>query len=239
MLLVGAAVAGASAPQARPMTGAQGPSAGSEFTGLIGWVVDLVATLGPVGVALLLAIDNIFPVIPSEVVLPFAGYLASRGQMSFWLTLGAATAGSVGSAYVLYGVGRRLGTDSARSALVRIPLTDGRDVDRAVDWFDRHGNIAVLTGRFVPLVRSLVSLPAGTSGMSPVRFGLLTAIGSGLWNLLWLWGGFLVGRNWREVGRYSDWINWSIAVVGAALVARYVWSRRDRVRGRGGPKRGP
>lgn len=220
------------------MDRAQGSATGADFTGLVGWVVDLIATLGPIGVGLLLAIDNIFPVIPSEVVLPFAGYLASRGEMSFWLALGAATAGSVGSAYVLYGLGRRLGAGRARSALVRIPLTDERDVDRAVDWFDRHGNIAVLTGRFVPLVRSLVSLPAGTSGMSPLRFGLLTAVGSGLWNLLWLWGGYLVGRNWREIGRYSDWMNWSIAVVAVVLVARYVWSRRDRVgRDRGASRR--
>lgn len=220
------------------MDRAPGPATGADFTGLVGWVVDLIATLGPIGVGLLLAIDNIFPVIPSEVVLPFAGYLASRGEMSFWLALGAATAGSVGSAYVLYGLGRRLGAGRARSALVRIPLTDERDVDRAVDWFDRHGNIAVLTGRFVPLVRSLVSLPAGTSGMSPLRFGLLTAVGSGLWNLLWLWGGYLVGRNWREIGRYSDWMNWSIVVVAVVLVARYVWSRRDRVgRDRGASRR--
>lgn len=220
------------------MDRAQGPATGADFTGLVGWVVDLIATLGPIGVGLLLAIDNIFPVIPSEVVLPFAGYLASRGEMSFWLALGAATAGSVGSAYVLYGLGRRLGAGRARSALVRIPLTDERDVDRAVDWFDRHGNIAVLTGRFVPLVRSLVSLPAGTSGMSPLRFGLLTAVGSGLWNLLWLWGGYLVGRNWREIGRYSDWMNWSIVVVAVVLVARYVWSRQDRVgRDRGASRR--
>ena len=221
------------------MAGAQDPPTGSDFTGLVGWVVDLIAALGPIGVGLLLAIDNIFPVIPSEVVLPFAGYLASRGEMSFWLALGAATAGSVGSAYVLYGLGRRLGAGRARSALVRIPLTDERDVDRAVDWFDRHGNIAVLTGRFVPLVRSLVSLPAGTSGMSPLRFGLLTAVGSGLWNLLWLWGGYLVGRNWREIGRYSDWMNWSIVVVAVVLVARYVWSRRDRIGGDGGASRRP
>lgn len=221
------------------MAGAQGPTTGSDFTGLVGWVVDLIAAFGPIGVGLLLAIDNIFPVIPSEVVLPFAGYLASQGAMSFWLALGAATAGSVGSAYVLYGLGRRLGADRARSALIRIPLTDGRDVDRAVDWFDRHGNVAVLTGRFVPLVRSLVSLPAGTSGMSPLRFGLLTALGSGLWNLLWLWGGYLVGRNWREIGQYSDWMNWSIVVIAVVLVARYVWNRRDRVRGDGGSSRRP
>lgn len=77
------------------------------FTGLVGWVVQLVAAFGPLGVGLLLAVDNVFPVIPSEVVLAFAGYLASQGEMSFWVTFGAATVGSVVSAYVLYVLGRR------------------------------------------------------------------------------------------------------------------------------------
>lgn len=213
-----------------PRADAAGPGgADAEFTGLVGWVVQLVAALGPGGVALLLAIDNVFPIIPSEVVLPFAGYLASRGEMPFWVTLGAATAGSVASAYVLYYLGRRLGADRARYVLLRVPLTDEEDVARAVDWFARHGDTAVFTGRFVPLVRSLVSLPAGTEGMGPVRFGLLTACGSGLWNLLWLWVGWLVGARWTDVGRWSDWSNWSIVVVGAFLVARYVWRRRARL----------
>lgn len=203
--------------------------ADAEFTGLVGWVVQLVAAFGPLGVGLLLAIDNVFPVIPSEVVLPFAGYLASQDAMSFWVTLGAATIGSVVSAYVLYVLGRRLGAERARDALLRVPLTHCEDVDRAVDWFARHGDAAVFTGRFVPLIRSLVSLPAGTEGMRPVRFGLLTACGSGLWNLLWLWIGWLVGENWTDVGRWSDWFNWSIAIVGVALVARYVWRRRARL----------
>ena len=107
------------------MDGTQGPTGGSDFTGLVGWVIDVVAALGPLGVALLLAIDNVLPVIPSEIVLPFAGYLASQGAMPFWVTLAAATAGSVGSAYVLYGLGRRLGAERARAALIRVPLTDG------------------------------------------------------------------------------------------------------------------
>ncbi len=206
-----------------------GGAAETELTGLVGWVVQLVAAFGPFGVGLLLAIDNVFPIIPSEVVLPFAGYLASRDEMSFSVTLGAATAGSVASAYVLYGLGRRLGAEQARAVLLRVPLTNDEDVDRAVDWFARHGEAAVFTGRFVPLIRSLVSLPAGTGGMGPVRFGLLTACGSGLWNLLWLWIGWMVGENWTDVGRWSDWFNWSIVIVGVALVARYVWRRRDRL----------
>jgi membrane protein DedA with SNARE-associated domain len=158
----------------------------AEFSGLVGWVVDVVAAAGPVGVALLLALDNVVPIVPSEVVLPFAGYLAGLGEMHLGITLIAATLGSTLSAYVYYELGRRWGAERAHAALCRVPLTDEGDIQRATTWFDRHGQAAVFTGRFVPLVRSLVSLPAGTEGMGRVRFGLLTFAGSGLWNGLWL-----------------------------------------------------
>jgi membrane protein DedA with SNARE-associated domain len=201
----------------------------TDFTGLTGWVVDVVATTGPLGVALLLALDNVVPIVPSEVVLPFAGYLAGRGELSFTLTLVAATIGSTASAYVYYEVGRRLGEERAHAAMLRVPLTDENDLARATDWFDRHGTVAVFTGRFVPLVRSLVSLPAGTQGMGRARFGLLTALGSGVWNALWLTVGTLVGRNWEDAGRYSDWFNFAIGAFVLVVVTHYVWRRRDRL----------
>lgn len=201
----------------------------AEFTGLAGWVVDVVAATGPVGVALLLALDNVVPIVPSEVVLPFAGYLASQGRVSFGVTLVAATIGSTVSAYVYYELGRRLGPERAQSVMLRIPLTDDDDLARATDWFDRHGRMAVFTGRFVPLVRSLVSLPAGTQGMGRVRFGLLTAAGSGIWNAIWLGVGTLVGRNWEDAGRYSSWINWAMVLFAVVIVGQYVWHRRHRL----------
>lgn len=207
---------------------AQG-GAGAEFTGLVGWVVDVILALGPVGVALMLALDNVLPVVPSEVVLPFAGYLAGQGRMSFTLTAVAATVGSTVSAYVYYELGRRLGPRRARSAMLRIPLTDEDDIARATGWFERHGSAAVFTGRFVPLVRSLISLPAGTQGMGRIRFGLLTALGSGIWNVVWLWVGYLVGKSWHSAGRYSDWLNWSLVAFLVLVVGRYVWTRRDRL----------
>lgn len=204
-------------------------AAAAEFTGLVGWVVDVIATAGPIGVALLLALDNIVPIVPSEVVLPFGGYLSAQGEMDFWVTLAAATAGSTLSAYVYYEVGRRLGPERARAALHKIPLMDEDDIERGTDWFDRHGRAAVFTGRMVPFVRSVVSLPAGTEGMGRVRFGLLTAAGSGLWNGVWLWLGLQAGRRWQQAGRYSDWFNYAIAVAAAGIVVKYVWDRRERI----------
>ncbi|WP_205712276.1 DedA family protein [Euzebya rosea] len=201
----------------------------SDFTGLVGWVVDVVASGGPVGVALLLALDNVLPVVPSEVVLPFAGYLTSTGDLSFWGVLVAATIGSTASAYVYYEIGRRLGHRRARSALARLPLTEVDDLDRAGDWFGRHGTASVLTGRFVPFVRSVISLPAGTEGMGRRRFGMLTALGSGIWNAVWLWAGAAIGERWTTAGQYSDWMNLAAAVVAVVLIGRYVWRRRGRL----------
>jgi len=191
--------------------------------------VDVIAALGPVGVALAMAADNILPVIPSEVVLPFAGYLTAQGRMSFWLAVVMATVGSTSSAYVYYEVGRRLGPDRARAVLLRIPLTDEDDIGRATGWFQRHGGTAVLTGRFIPLVRSLVSLPAGTERMGRVRFGVLTTIGSAMWNVIWLALGRAVGQRWRSIGEYSDWINWGFTALVVGTIAVYVWKRRDRI----------
>lgn len=207
-------------------------AAAADFTGLVGWVVDVIAATGATGVALLLALDNVVPVVPSEVVLPFAGYLSAQGRLAFWVTLAAATAGSTVSAYVYYEAGRRLGPERARTLLCKLPLMGQDDIERATDWFDRYGRTAVLTGRMVPFVRSVVSLPAGTEGMGRIMFGLLTAVGSGLWNALWLWIGFEAGRRWQQAGRYSDWFNLAIVVAAVALVVKYVWDRRARLPGR-------
>ncbi|MEE8601719.1 DedA family protein [Euzebya tangerina] len=204
-------------------------AASSDFTGIVGWVVSVITSLGPVGVGLLLALDNVVPVVPSEVVLPFAGYLSSQERISFWLTLLAATVGSTASAFVYYEVGRAFGHERAAALLNRIPLVDDDDMERATSWFSRHGTASVLTGRCVPFVRSLISLPAGTEGMGRVRFGILTAIGSAVWNAVWLWLGSLIGSNWRNVGEYSDWLNGAILAALVLLIMRFVWRRRDRM----------
>lgn len=208
---------------------AQGSGGGEEFTGLTGWVVDVIAASGPVGVLLLLALDNVLPVVPSEVVLPFGGYLVSQGEFDFFVMWAAATFGSAASAYVYYELGRRLGHERASAVIIRIPLTEQDDIDRASTWFERHGSSAVFIGRCVPFVRSFVSLPAGTEGMGRVRFGLLTAAGSGIWNAVWLGLGYVIGSNWHDAGRYSDWFNLAFGVIVVVMVGNYVWKRRDRL----------
>lgn len=195
----------------------------------MGLVADVIAALGAVGVGILVALENLFPPVPSEIVLPFAGFLSGRGGAPVWVMVVAATIGSVAGAVVLYEAGRRVGEDRSRRLVCRLPLVDDGDVDGAFAWFDRHGQLAVFTGRFVPFVRSVVSLPAGTEGMPRGRFVLLTAVGSGIWNTVWVVGGYALGRRWRDVGQYSDLLNIAIAAIAVVLVVRFVWHRRGRV----------
>jgi membrane protein DedA with SNARE-associated domain len=133
----------------------------AELTGLAGVATDVMDALGEIGVGVLVLAENVFPPIPSEVVLPLAGYLASRGRMDLTLVVVAATVGSVLGALLLYEVGARTGRTRVRRLVDRMPLLELEDVDRAESWFARHGQASVLIGRCIPVVRSLISVPAG------------------------------------------------------------------------------
>ena len=201
---------------------------GAELTGLAGWVVGVIEALGPLGVGLIVALENLFPPIPSEVVLPVAGYVASQGQMNLVAAVVAATAGAVAGAWLLYGLGAWFGRDRLRRWLEVIPLMEVEDLDRAEAWFDRHGGAAVLIGQCVPVVRSLVSVPAGLERMPQGRFLLYTAIGSAVWNSLLIVGGYVLGARWQDIGHYSDSINYAVYAAIVLVVVRFVWTRLRR-----------
>ena len=208
-----------------------------QLTGLAGVAADVMEALGEVGVGVLVLAENVFPPVPSEVVLPLAGYLASRGRMTLWLVVVAATVGSVLGALLLYELGARLGPARLRRILERMPLMQTEDLDRAEAWFSRHGEASVLIGRCIPVVRSLISIPAGVEGMPRWRFTVLTTIGSGAWNVLFVVGGYLLGEQFSEVERYSGWLNAAVYTAIAVLLAlgvRRSWRRRrtDRAQAR-------
>lgn len=203
---------------------------GSELTGLAGWVVDVVDALGPLGVGLLVALENLFPPIPSEVILPVAGYVASQGGMTLLWAIVGATLGAVAGAWVLYGLGAWLGRDRLRRWLARVPLMEVEDLDKAEAWFVRFGGTAVLIGRCVPVVRSLVSIPAGLERMPQRRFLLYSALGSAVWNTGLVTAGYVLGAQWEDVGHYSDWINYAVYAVIAYLVIHFVVTRLRRRR---------
>jgi len=197
--------------------------------GLTGWVASVIESLGEVGVGLLVALENLIPPIPSEIVLSLAGFLAGQGRVNLVLVLIAATAGSVLGALALYWLGYTLGEERLRRWLDRIPLVDANDLNKADRWFERHERSAVLVGRCAPVVRSLVSIPAGANRMPLGQFLLFTAIGSGVWNSLFIGAGYLLGERWRDVERYSHWFDYA---VGAFFVGAVGWWVLKKVRAR-------
>lgn len=206
----------------------------SELTGLIGWIADTIEVLGAVGVGVLTLAEVFFPPVPSELVLPMAGFLAGQGRLHLVAAVVASTIGSTVGALALYWLANAWGNDRVRRVLGALPLMEPKDLDKAEEWFDRHDRSSVLIGRLVPGVRSLISLPAGFRQMPLVSFIALTAVGSAAWNTLLVTAGYLLGNRWRSVGQYSDWLNWAVVALLLALVAKFVWGRRDRV-----PRPGP
>jgi membrane protein DedA with SNARE-associated domain len=177
-------------------------------------------TLGAPGAGVAIALENLFPPLPSEVILPLAGFTASQGSLILWQVLVWTTAGSVVGAVLLYGLGAWLGRDRLRAIVDRMPLVSLEDVDKAEAWFNRHGDWAVLIGRVIPIVRSLISIPAGVERMPIWRFLAFTTLGSGVWNTLLVGAGYLLGDQWHIVEESVGVFQRVVIVVVVLLV---VW----------------
>jgi membrane protein DedA with SNARE-associated domain len=192
------------------------------------WAIDVIDRLGYAGLAILVALENLFPPIPSEVILPLAGFLTGEGRMNYFVALLAATVGSVAGALVLYWVGRAFGETRLRAIVDRWGRwlrLDQADVDRADAWFDRHGNFAVMACRVVPIMRSLISIPAGLRRMPIGRFVLYTAIGSAVWNAVLIGAGWVLGDNWETVEGYVGYLQYLVLAAVAIALAWWVWAR--------------
>ncbi len=200
-------------------------SAAGPTGGLAGWVVDVVDSLGGPGIGLLVALENLFPPIPSEIVLPLAGFAAYRGSLTVVEAILWATAGSVVGALALYAIGAAVGTERLAWLAQRIPLMKADDVHRADAWFDRRGVWAVLFGRLIPGVRSLISIPAGVARMPLVTFTLFTTIGSLVWNCALILAGYALGSQWPRVENYVGPLGTVVVVVLVAVVALFVLRR--------------
>ncbi len=194
------------------------------------WAVSVMEALGSLGAGLLVLLENLFPPIPSEAILPLAGFAASRGDLNLWAAIAATTAGSVIGALLLYLIGAIVGVERVRRIAAKLPLVNSEDVDKTVAWFDRHGGKAVFFGRMIPIFRSLISLPAGVDRMPVVKFTLLTAAGSAIWNTIFVLSGYLLGENWHVVEEYVGALQW---VVIAVVVACLLWWVMRRVRSAG------
>jgi membrane protein DedA with SNARE-associated domain len=197
------------------------------------WIEQIILLLGYPGIALIMLVENLFPPIPSEFVMPFAGFLAGRGQLSFWGAVAAGTLGSVLGAIVLYYVGMWAGEPVVRVAIRRYGrywLISEADLDRSIRFFERHGDVVVFFARVIPLVRSLISLPAGMSRMPLWRFLVFTTLGSAVWTTVLCWAGLVLGANWDTilvfVNQYQRVILVAIAVAVVVFVARRLLALR-------------
>jgi membrane protein DedA with SNARE-associated domain len=167
--------------------------------------------------------ENLFPPIPSEVILPLAGFLVYQGELRFVPALVVATVGSLAGALVLYALGR-WGGRTLVLRYGRLLRVRESDLDRADAWFDRYGEAVVLLGRMVPGVRSLVSIPAGLAEMPVKRFVVLTVLGSGAWNTLLIGAGWQLGENWSRLsGVVGSVSNAVLAILAVAVVVLVMW----------------
>lgn len=207
---------------------------GSWLSTLADWAVSLMDVIGPAGAGIAIALENLFPPLPSEVILPMAGLAASRGSFSLVEALVWTTAGSVVGGLLLYGLGAWLGVARLRAIAAKVPLLRPEDIDRTVAWFGRHGGKAVFFGRMIPIFRSLISIPAGITRMPAWRFALLTAAGSLLWNSIFVMSGYFLGESWHIVERYADILQYVVIGVAVAAVAWFLVVRvRALIAGRG------
>ncbi len=187
-------------------------------------------TLGAPGVGIAIFLESAFPPIPSEVVLPLAGFTASQGSMRLVAAIVWATVGSLLGAYLLYFVGHLVGADRLRKIADWLWLVEAADVDKSIAWFDKYGSPSVFFGRMVPGIRSLISIPAGIDRMGLVKFTLWTTLGSAIWNSILVYLGFTLGENWHTVTDYMEEFSLIIKILLViAFVALTIWLvRRQR-----------
>jgi membrane protein DedA with SNARE-associated domain len=202
-----------------------------ELAGIVGFAAQSIDALGEWGVGLFTLAETVFPPIPSEVILPLAGFLTRQGSMSLGLVFLTSTLGAYLGALALYFLGAKLGLERSIRWLSKLPLVDREDFETAERWFRRHGKSAIFFGRLIPGVRSLISLPAGAEKMHLATFSVFTIAGSGIWNGLLIGLGALLGKQYSMVEQYSRCLNYAVYAALAAvviwLVIRYIRRRKS------------
>lgn len=204
---------------------------------VIDWATRIMGALGAPGLGFLSFLETAIPVIPSEVVLPLAGFTASTGRMNIIVAYLWATGGAVAGAWLLYWLGAWIGVSRLGDWADKIPLLKRDDVNAAVIWFNKYGSPSVFFGRFVPGIRALISLPAGVDKMNFAAFTLWTLLGSAIWNAVLMGFGYYLGANWHIVTEYADKYSLVLKILIVVLVVVFLWfiirrALRERAAGR-------
>lgn len=191
------------------------------------WITDFMEQFGYVGIALIIALENVFPPIPSEIVLPFGGFMTTYSSMSVFGVIVAATMGSVLGAVILYGIGRLLDVERLEKIVERwghLLRVRKEDIRKANIWFEKYGYWTVLFCRMVPLIRSLISIPAGMANMKFGLFLLFTTLGTVIWNTVLVTIGAALGGNWHSITEFMDvYSSVAYTVIAVVGVAFLIW----------------
>ena len=193
-----------------------------QLDGIAGWAVDLMERLGAPGAGAAIALENLFPPLPSEVILPLAGFTASQGSFTLAEALVWTTLGSVVGAVALYYIGMLFGRRRMYWIWDHLPLTKTSDLERTEAWFAKHGRKAVFFGRMIPIFRSLISVPAGLERMPIGQFLGLTLVGSAIWNSIFVLAGYFLGEQWYRIEPIVGAFQTVVIIAVVVAVAAYV-----------------
>ena len=197
---------------------------------MLEWVTEIMNSMGYFAIVFLMFLENVFPPIPSELIMPLAGFTATQGKLTLVGVILAGTLGSVLGALPLYYIGKIVGAERLKNWADKYGkwLTVSReDIEKSQFWFEKHGNAAIFFGRLVPGVRSLISVPAGIANMNLPLFLLYSSVGAGIWSSLLGYGGYLLGENYQKVEKIISPVSYAvIALVIAVYIFRLIKQHR-------------
>lgn len=194
---------------------------------LIMWLVNTIGVMGYPGIFLLMAMESSVIPVPSELVMPPAGYLAQQGQMNIWIAIVMGTVGSLVGAYANYYAAHYLGRPLLLKYGKYVWITEEK-FSKVERYFQEHGEISTFIGRLLPVVRHLISLPAGLAGMNHVKFSLYTLMGAGIWVTILTWIGYVIGANQELIMKYSHQALIGVVIASAGIIALYVRNHKKK-----------
>jgi len=194
---------------------------------LIDWLLTTIGALGYPGIFLLMAMESSVIPVPSELVMPPAGYLAAQGRMNIWLAIFMGTAGSLVGAYANYYTAHYLGRPLLLKYGKYVWITEEKFA-KVEQYFKDHGEISTFIGRLLPVIRHLISLPAGLAGMNHVKFTIYTLAGAGIWVTILTWIGYFIGANQELIMQYSHQALIGVIIVSAVIIALYVRNHKRK-----------
>ncbi|MFH1240143.1 MAG: DedA family protein [Candidatus Diapherotrites archaeon] len=191
---------------------------------MLDFVLGVIGTLGYAGVFVLMFLESTMAPVPSELIMPFAGFLAAEGVFDFWLVVVIATLGSMGGSLLSYWIGKVIEQETIMK-IGKFLFISKHDFEIANNWFEKHGSVTIFVCRFVPAIRHVISIPAGFAGMQKRKFVTFTLAGAFLWNLTLAYSGVLLKENWVLVSDWFSVIDIVIIVGVLTVIGFFIWKR--------------